>query len=90
MKYQNIRLWFLAGLAIFIMMAAAVSIAQAADISIGGGAGMVPDYEGSDDYKIVPLASAKLTLENGMYLNLQGFNVKANLIPSKIWRLGPI
>ncbi|MGD8469875.1 MAG: MipA/OmpV family protein [Desulfobacteraceae bacterium] len=90
MKYRNMKLWHLAGSTIFFMMVALVSNAPAADISIGGGAGMVPDYEGSDDYKIVPLASAKLTLDNGMYLNLQGFTVKANLIPSKIWRLGPM
>ena len=72
------------------MMVLLVSNAPAADIPIGGGAGMAPDYEGSDDYKIVPLPYAKLTLENGMFVNLQGSAVKANLIPSKTWRLGPM
>ena len=54
-----------------------------ADDDEESGAGMAPDYEGSDDYKIVPLPYAKLTLENGMFVNLQGSAVKANLIPSK-------
>ena len=90
MEYRNMRLWFLAILSIFCMMAAAVSNTPAADISIGGGAGMAPDYEGSDDYKFVPIPFARLGLDNGMFVNLQGFTVKANLIPSKTWRLGPM
>ena len=90
MKYKIMILKFLAGLSIFCMLAAVASIAAAADISIGGGAGMVPDYEGSDDYKFVPIPFAKLAFDNGMFVNLQGLTVKANLIPSKTWRLGPM
>ncbi len=90
MKYQIKILKFLAGLSIFYMVAAVASIATAADISIGGGAGMAPDYEGSDDYKFVPIPFANLALENGMFVNLQGLTVKANLIPSRTWRLGPM
>ncbi len=89
MKYQIKILKFLAGLSIFYMVAAVASIATAADISIGGGAGMAPDYEGSDDYKFVPIPFANLALENGMFVNLQGLTVKANLIPSQTWRLAP-
>ena len=90
MKYQNIRMTFLAGIAIFCLMAAVASPVLAADISIGGGAGMAPDYEGSDDYKFVLIPFANLAFENGMFVKLQGLNAKANLIPSKIWRLGPM
>jgi outer membrane protein len=90
MKYQIMILKFLAGFSIFCMVAAVASIATAAEISIGGGAGMKPDYEGSDDYEFVPIPYANLALDNGMFVNMQGFTVKANLIPSKTWRLGPM
>jgi outer membrane scaffolding protein for murein synthesis (MipA/OmpV family) len=89
MKYQRMIMRVLAGLSVFCMVAAAASIATAADISIGGGGGMTPDYEGSDDYKFVPIPLAKLAFDNGMFVNLQGLTVKANLIPSQTWRLAP-
>ena len=90
MKYQRMIIRFLAGLSIFCMMAALASIATAADISIGGGAGIAPDYEGSNDYEFVPIPFANLAFDNGMFVNVQGLTAKANLIPSKIWRLGPM
>jgi outer membrane protein len=90
MKYQNVRLWVLAGLSIFFMMAAVVSIAPAADISIGGGAGMRPDYEGSDDYEFVPTPFANILFDSGIFVSIEGLTAKANLIPSKTWRLGPM
>ena len=90
MKYQNVRLWVLAGLSIFFMMAAVVSIAPAADISIGGGAGMRPDYEGSDDYEFVPIPFANISFDSGIFVSIEGLTAKANLIPSKTWRLGPM
>ncbi len=38
--------------AVICLIAPAV---QAADISAGGGIGIAPDYEGSEDYKVVPV-----------------------------------
>ena len=35
--------------------------AQAADVSIGGGLGIAPEYEGSDDYVPVPVPVARVT-----------------------------
>ncbi|MBW2444105.1 MAG: MipA/OmpV family protein [Deltaproteobacteria bacterium] len=90
MKYQIMRVWFLAGFSIFLLAAAVAPVATAADISIGGGAGMAPDYEGSDDYEFVPIPFARVAFDNGMFVTLQGLTAKANLIPSKIWRLGPM
>ena len=63
---------------------------QAADFAVGGGIGLKPDYEGSSDYELVPLPAADVRFSNGMYIALLGLNLRANLIPSKIWRLGPV
>ena len=87
MNIRKIRIEFLILLAALCLMAPA---AQAADISIGGGIGIAPDYEGSEDYEAVPVPFAKITWSNGMFFNLLGLKAKANLIPSDFWRLGPI
>ena len=73
-------------LALFLMIPAA----QAADFSIGGGIGIAPDYEGSEDYEIVPVPAGSARFSNGMYVELLGLNLRANLIPSDFWRLGPV
>ncbi|MDJ0984370.1 MAG: MipA/OmpV family protein [Desulfobacterales bacterium] len=90
MKHQRMIMRFLAGLTTFLMVAAVASVASAADISIGAGAGVAPDYEGSDDYDFVPIPFAEVAFDNGMFATIQGLNAKANLIPSQIWRLGPM
>ncbi len=63
---------------------------QAADISVGGGIGFAPDYEGSEDYKAVPVPAADVKFGNGMFIKLFGLNLRANLLPSKMWQLGPV
>ncbi len=64
--------------------------AQAAEFSIGGGIGVKPDYEGSSDYELVPVPAGSAKFDNGMFVKLLGLNLRANLIPSNFWRLGPI
>jgi outer membrane scaffolding protein for murein synthesis (MipA/OmpV family) len=64
--------------------------AQAADVSVGGGIGIKPDYEGSEDYEAVPVPFADVKFGNGMFIKLLGLNLRANLIPDKMWRLGPV
>ena len=68
----------------------AIHAAQAAEFSIGGGIGVAPDYEGSDNYELVPVPTGSAKFENGMYVKLLGLNLRANLIPSDFWRLGPV
>jgi outer membrane scaffolding protein for murein synthesis (MipA/OmpV family) len=78
---------------VLILLAALCLIApaaQAADVSIGGGIGFKPDYEGSEDYEAVPVPFANVNIENGMFVRLLGLNLRANLIPSKMWYLGPV
>ena len=62
----------------------------AANYSIGGGIGVRPDYEGSSDYEFVPLPAGSARFSNGMYIQLLGLNLRANVIPSNMWRLGPV
>ena len=87
MKHQQMLSGLLGAILALLLVIPAV---QAADYSIGGGIGIKPDYEGSSDYELalVPTGSAKF--DNGMYLKLLGLNLRANLIPSNFWRLGPV
>ena len=90
MKDRKRLLGLLAGLSILCLV---VSMAQAADYSIGGGIGFAPDYEGSSDYELVPLPAGEAKFDNGMYIKLMGLNLRANLIPTSwvSWlRAGPV
>jgi outer membrane scaffolding protein for murein synthesis (MipA/OmpV family) len=87
MKHQRSCVGLLA-----VLLAALIMIpeAQAGQYSIGGGIGVQPDYEGSSDYELVPVPAGQAKFDNGMYVKLLGLNLKANLIPSNFWRLGPV
>ncbi len=64
--------------------------AQAADVSVGGGIGYKPDYEGSQDYEAVPVPYFNVNFNHGMFVKLLGTNLRFNLIPEKTWYLGPV
>ena len=85
LRKQPIELLLL--LAAICLIAPAV---QAADVSVGGGIGFAPDYEGSEDYKAVPVPVADIKFGNGMFMKLLGLNLRANLLPNKMWQLGPV
>ena len=87
MKRQKILSGLLGAMLALLLVIPAV---QAADFSIGGGIGIKPDYEGSSDYELVPVPAGSAKFDNGMYLKLLGLNLRANLIPSNFWRLGPV
>jgi len=87
MKIQKAFIGLIVGL---LALLTVVSISYAADYSIGGGVGVRPDYEGSSDYELVPLPAGAARFDNGMYIQLLGLNLRANLIPSNFWRLGPV
>ncbi|MEJ2099437.1 MAG: MipA/OmpV family protein [Desulfobacterales bacterium] len=81
----------LMGLTIMLMaLFLLIPSGYAANYSIGGGIGVIPDYEGSSDYEFVPLPAGSARFSNGMYIQLMGLNLRANLIPSNMWRLGPV
>jgi len=87
MKLGKRLIKFLTLLAVLCLIAPAV---QAADVSVGGGLGFKPDYEGSSDYEAVPVPFANVKFGNGMFVKLLGLNLRANLIPDKMWNLGPV
>jgi outer membrane scaffolding protein for murein synthesis (MipA/OmpV family) len=87
MKYQRTCGWLLAALLVALLVIPSV---QAGQYSIGGGIGIAPDYEGSSDYELVPVPAGDAKFDNGMYVKLLGLNLRANLIPSNFWRLGPV
>lgn len=65
--------------------------AKGTQVQLGLGAAVAPDYEGSDDYKGVPLLFARVAWESGMFLHLEaGSGLRVNLVPSPNWRLGPV
>jgi outer membrane protein len=64
--------------------------AKATRVQLGLGAGVVPDYEGSKDYKGAPWLFARVDWPSGMYFLLEGASARMNLVPSPNWRLGPV
>jgi MipA family protein len=58
--------------------------------AIGLGATTAPEYEGSDDNQFYLLPYVSLRFENHMSVDLIANTLKANLIPSPTFRLGPI
>jgi len=63
---------------------------QAADVAAGLGVAAVPDYEGSDDYDILPFPMLIARWENHRSIKLLGARAQANLIPSATWKGGVV
>lgn len=58
--------------------------------TFGLGAGIVPDYEGSSDYEIVPFPYTRVHWNTGRYAELEGLTLRANLLANPTWSLGPV
>ena len=58
--------------------------------SAGLGIGIVPDYEGSSDYTVVPLPYLSMRFANNMSVLWVANKASANLVPSRNWMAGPI
>ena len=58
--------------------------------TVGLGAGVVPDYEGSDDSKGVPMLMLKGNYDSGRSFTLMGPNLRVNVVPSKLYSFGPV
>jgi len=78
--------------ACFVFVGVPASSSAAGDVkySIGAGVGVVPDYEGSEDYKAVPVPHFSAQWQNGRYVTLDGSALKANLLANDTWSLGPV
>jgi outer membrane protein len=90
MKDCKTQMILMLGAAIVVLMTALIPNTQAADISLGAGVGLAPDYEGSEDNQAVPLPYVNVVWSNHMSINLLGNKAKVNLIPSPIWRGGVV
>jgi outer membrane scaffolding protein for murein synthesis (MipA/OmpV family) len=62
----------------------------AANGLVGLGAGVIPDYEGSEDYQATPLLMVKYTYDSGRYVYLKGTNLKFNLLADQAYSVGPV
>jgi outer membrane protein len=58
--------------------------------TLGLGVGMIPDYEGSDNYKGTPIPYFRAQMANGQYLQLLGGTLTANLLQGATWQAGPL
>jgi len=63
--------------------------AGAGKYTAGLGAGMAPDYEGSDDMTAVPMLMLRGNYNSGQYFTLMGANFKWNVIPNERFSFGP-
>ncbi|MEL6978899.1 MAG: MipA/OmpV family protein [Pseudomonadota bacterium] len=57
--------------------------------SVGIGAGAAPDYEGSDDYTVIPLPNFELS-RGGYGVKTNRLGLEADLTPSRSFNAGPI
>ena len=87
-----------------VAVAAAVMVSAGFDASaqdasskwrftVGGGVAVVPDYEGSEDYRATPFPLFRAQ-KGPIYAQVVpgrfGINLESNLLPSENWRLGPL
>jgi outer membrane protein len=59
-------------------------------VTLGAGAGAAPDYEGSDDYELVPLWNLRVAnlYHPQTFIQVFGPLLRSNFLPSDHWRLG--
>ncbi len=58
--------------------------------TFGLGAAFVPDYEGSEDYDVVPVPFVRIHWQNDRFVELFALTLKGNIVPSRTWEFGPI
>jgi outer membrane protein len=58
--------------------------------TVGLGVAMLPDYEGSKDYKIAPVPYFRGQMASGQYLQLLGPTLTVNLLEGTTWQAGPL
>jgi outer membrane protein len=97
MKHAKAAMALLVGTIMFSVLFTARVQAQDTALNIehlprvvGIGVGMVPDYEGSDDYTFAPAPFARYNFSGQeRYVMLRGYEVQCNLLDHPWLRLGP-
>lgn len=77
-----------------LMACGSVSPADAAEpsewkVDVGAGVGFAPDYEGSEDYELVPQLYARAQREH-FFVELDNFTLRANVVPHPVLKAGPV
>lgn len=67
-----------------------VKISPSKNTILGIGAGVYPDYEGSEEFTGLPLLQVQHNWTNGCYVNLLGTGLRANVIPHGAFEFGPL
>jgi MipA family protein len=63
---------------------------QGMNFTLGAGVGAAPDYEGSDEYELVPLWNLRVAnlYHPKTFVQVIGPRLRSNFLPSDHWRLG--
>ncbi len=77
-------------LACLLALSLAGPEALAMEHTFGLGAGVAPDYEGSDDSQGIPLLMLTGRYDSGRSFSLLGTNLRVNLLPSTTYSIGPV
>ena len=77
------------GIALVILAMPMHVAAEEWNFTIGLGAGVAPDYEGSDDYEAVPIPLARA--DHGAYfVEFSGTTLRANVLNNSVFSAGPV
>lgn len=59
-------------------------------VAVGAGAGLVPDYEGSDDYRLVPAWNLRVgdLFHPETFIQVSGLSLRSNLLADEHFRVG--
>lgn len=57
--------------------------------SVGAGTAIIPEYEGSNNYRILPIVNFSANWINGRYIRINGLNTEFNLLKNRKWNFGP-
>jgi outer membrane protein len=90
MKTRKTLVILLTGVFVAVLLAAIPAAVAVEKFELGIGAGFAPDYEGSEDYEVVPLPYARADWASGQYVHLLANKLKGNVLPSDMWSFGPM
>lgn len=72
-----------------LMTIASPARAEEAHGTIIAGIGTVPDYEGAENQRVIPLAGGRIMVGN-RYIALEGLRLSANVLESETFEFGPV
>ena len=90
MKTRKTLVVLLIGVFVAVLLAGIPAAVAVEKLEFGFGPGFAPDYEGSEDYEVVPLPYALAQWASGQYVHLLGNKLKGNLLEGDMWSLGPM